>query len=202
MVHFFPYISRIAHARCFLETASENSNICTRVLRFLLAETSLKVTKKRPGRTQSWRVLNEQLMSFLFLLYVSLHQQFGELWHEIETIQPPQLITYAAQHGGHVERWFLVCSHVEDNCHHDTSARRDRHPAPRRWWVVVRLSIIVDNTPGICFCVFLLIIRTKYSIKCFWSWSYTISSIYTVVVGNTPYGKRRISRTESVLVPA
>ena len=23
-------------------------------------------------------------------------------------------------------------SHVEDNCHHHTSARRDRHPAPRR----------------------------------------------------------------------
>ena len=45
-------------------------------------------------------------MSFLFLLYVSLHQQFDELWHEIETIQPPQLITYAAQHGGHVERRF------------------------------------------------------------------------------------------------
>ena len=26
----------------------------------------------------------------------------------------------------------LLRSHVEDNCHHDTSARRDRHPAPRR----------------------------------------------------------------------
>ena len=23
-------------------------------------------------------------------------------------------------------------SHVENNCHHDASARRDRHPAPRR----------------------------------------------------------------------
>ena len=40
----------------------------------------------------------------------------------------------------------------------------------------------------------------KYSINVFFSRSYTISSIYTLVVGNTPYGKRHISRSESVLL--
>ena len=50
-----------------------------------------------------------------------------------------------------------------------------------------------------------MIIGIKYYIKCFFfSRSYTISSIciYTLVVGNTPYGRRHISRTEPVLLQA
>ena len=44
-----------------------------------------------------------------------------------------------------------------------------------------------------------LIIRIKYSVKCFLSRSYTIG-IYTLVVVSTPYGKRHISRSEPVLL--
>ena len=49
------------------------------------------------------------------------------------------------------------------------------------------------------FCAFLLHIRIKYPfLLLFFSRSYTISSLYILVVGNTPYGKRHISRTKPV----
>ena len=60
-----------------------------------------------------------------------------------------------------------------------------------------------DSHPGICYCCVIV----DYSNKIFYEHFFfqqklTISSIYTLVAGNMPYGKRHISRTERVLVQA
>ena len=65
------------------------------------------------------------------------------------------------------------------------------------------LRIIVHTcrygvTPGICF-VFLLIDLIKYSVKCYFSTEailFPVYILYILVVGNTPYGKRHITRSE------
>ena len=79
---------------------------------------------------------------------------------------------------------------------------------PQRAVVIVRM-ILLDNTINRRVVVSLLwtyyyitILRTNTFYIMFFSrsYSYTNSSIYALVVGNTPYGKRHISRTEPVLL--
>ena len=55
-------------------------------------------------------------------------------------------------------------------------------------------------TPGISFCVFVDYSNKLLYKMLIFSWSYTISSIYALVVGNMPYGKRHTSRTKPVLL--
>ena len=53
-------------------------------------------------------------------------------------------------------------------------------------------------TPSIFSCVFVDCSNKTFCKMIFFSRSYTISSIYILVVGNIPNGKRHISRTEPV----
>ena len=67
------------------------------------------------------------------------------------------------------------------------------------WCKLNILSIRLRGHAGHPFLVFLLHTRIKYSTKCsFFSRIYTISSIYILVLRNTPYGNRRMSRTKPV----
>ena len=62
-----------------------------------------------------------------------------------------------------------------------------------------RLLLLLRSHAVFFVCVFLLHIGIKKSINCFFfSRNYAISSVHILVVGNTPYGKRHISRTEPV----
>ena len=75
------------------------------------------------------------------------------------------------------------------------------------WYSIIVLaaqSSSLRSHAGIFFCVrFWWFIRIKYSITCFFQQKpYYFQYINTLVVGNTPYGKRYISGTEPVLLQA